>query len=114
MTDINIVLWEDFSADEFYPLTLTRPVFHLRAGAFSFHERAQFFFQPKSVFGVCRSNISPVIADEGIFTDLDSIDGKLPTLFLNGRAFVGQKILKIIKLPIGKLIIAEEEDDEIQ
>jgi len=87
MKNINIVLWEDFTADMFYPLTLTRPVFHLRTGVFSFLERAKFFFQPKSVAGVCRSNISPVINYEGILTDLDSIDRRLPTLFLNGRAF---------------------------
>jgi hypothetical protein len=34
------------------------------------------------------------------------------TAFLNGRAFVGQKILKIINLPIGKLINEKAENDE--
>lgn len=34
------------------------------------------------------------------------------TAFLNGRAFVGQKILKIINLPIGKLINEKAETDE--
>jgi len=34
------------------------------------------------------------------------------TAFLNGRAFVGQKILKIINLPIGKLINDKAETDE--
>ena len=32
------------------------------------------------------------------------------TAFFNGRAFVGQKILKIINLPIGKLIKAEDDE----
>lgn len=34
------------------------------------------------------------------------------TSFLNGRGFVGQKILKIINVPIGKLINNEAETDE--
>jgi len=33
------------------------------------------------------------------------------TSFLNGRGFVGQKILKIINVPIGKLINEEETED---
>jgi len=32
------------------------------------------------------------------------------TAFLNGRGFVGQKILKIINVPIGKLINEEEAE----
>ena len=36
------------------------------------------------------------------------------TAFVNGRAFVGQKILKYIKMPIGKLdILEEEQTDEL-
>lgn len=33
------------------------------------------------------------------------------TAFLNGRAFVGQKILKYINVPIGQLHITEETED---
>ena len=35
------------------------------------------------------------------------------TAFLNGRGFVGQKILKIISQPIGKLINSTEENDNV-
>ena len=34
------------------------------------------------------------------------------TAFLNGRAFVGQKILKLIKVPIGKLALQEDNNNE--
>ncbi len=40
-------------------------------------------------------------------------DSDSQSTFLSGRAFVGMKLLKIIKIPIGKLDINEEaEDDE--
>lgn len=32
------------------------------------------------------------------------------TAFLNGRAFVGQKILKIINVPIGRLALTQTEE----
>jgi len=42
--------------------------------------------------------------------DLPYIPGSFDeTAFFNGRAFVGQQILKIINLPIGKLIKAEDD-----
>lgn len=34
------------------------------------------------------------------------------TAFINGRAFVGQKVLKMIKVPIGKLELLQEEKAE--
>jgi len=33
------------------------------------------------------------------------------TAFLNGRAFVGQKILKMIKVPIGRLALTETKNN---
>lgn len=33
--------------------------------------------------------------------------------FISGRAFVGQKILKVVNIPIGKLIKEESEDETV-
>ena len=37
-------------------------------------------------------------------------NNSLDTAFLNGRAFPGQKILKILKVPIGRLKLKETEE----
>lgn len=36
------------------------------------------------------------------------------TVFMNGRAFVGQKILKYLNIPVGKLKEEENDGEEIQ
>lgn len=39
-------------------------------------------------------------------------NNSLDTAFLNGRAFPGQKILKILKVPIGRLKLKQTEEVE--
>lgn len=36
------------------------------------------------------------------------------TAFLNGRAFVGNKLLKMINVPIGRLVLLDEDDNIIK
>ncbi len=42
---MNFVIFEDSSAENFYPLSLTRPLWELRCGIFTFRERFELFVQ---------------------------------------------------------------------
>jgi len=108
MTKLNVVLWEDYLWKNFFPITLTHPVFELRSGIFSALERAKAFFPDAKFYALCREEIQPLVEEIGIGTDLGEIDPNLPTLFLNGRAFLNRRTVgNIIKTRTTTVFISQ-------
>lgn len=93
MMKANLILWEDYLWKNFYPLSLTRPIFDLRAGVFSFFERAHTLLEESSVVCVCREEIRQLVEAKGVSCDFSAIDTRLPLIMFNGRALITQKIL---------------------
>ncbi len=96
MASLNVVLWEDHLWKNFFPISLTHPVFELRSGIFSALERAKAFFPKAKFFAVCREEIAPLVEEMGIPASLEDIDGEIPTLFINGRAFLDRRTVSTI------------------
>ncbi len=93
----NLVIWEDVLWNNFYPLSLTKPVFELRAGFFTFRERAQRFFPNTVLAAICRDEMKPIAAEMGIITDGNSLSASVPTYLLCGRTFFDARSVKHIK-----------------
>lgn len=66
MAKLNVVLWEDYLWKNFFPITLTHPVFELRSGIFSALERAKAFFPDARFYALCRKEIQPLVEEVGI------------------------------------------------
>ncbi len=96
MRKYNIVLWEDYNWDRFYPLSLTRPLFDLRIGTERFVDRALDLFEDRNPSGICRPELKNILQDLGIQIYPAGIDPDLPTVFLNGTAVFTKKHRQII------------------
>ncbi len=104
MATINLILWEDFTAKNFYPVAVNHPVFLLRAGAFTFSERAEKFYPDCKLFAICRKELHDKTHAAGISTNLAEIDPRLPTLLLNGKVFLTRKAVHDIASIKGKCV----------
>ena len=93
MEKLNLVIWEDTSHKDFYPLSLMHPLFELRSGAFSFIERARAFFPESKLFVLCREELTPLMKQKNFRTNIGEIDTRLPTLLLNGKAFFNKRAI---------------------
>lgn len=94
---VNLVLWEDVLWNNFYPLSLTKPVFELRAGVFTFRERAEQFFPDAILSAICREEMQELMVENGIIVNANALDSSLPTCLLCGRTFFDYRSIKYIK-----------------
>ncbi len=80
----SICLFEDALAEQFYPLTLTRPVYDLRCGIRTLREKWQARFPKAAVVLWCRELLQGVVAEAnpGMAVNIQPSE---PTLYLNGR-----------------------------
>lgn len=93
---MRIVVFEDGLHDNFYPLSLTRPLWELRSGLWSFRERFEIFFsrvpefQERDIWYITRDYLAPYyrerlpgarINDYSVFSLKDEI------LFINAVAY---------------------------
>jgi len=92
----NIILWENVLWKNFYPFSLTRPVFDLRVGAFTFRERALQFFPKSNISCICRDEMKGLMIAEAVDTTGNIIDLSLPTIFLSGRTFFDKRAIGYI------------------
>jgi UDP-N-acetylglucosamine diphosphorylase/glucosamine-1-phosphate N-acetyltransferase len=93
-----LVIFEDNTYANFYPLTLNRPIFMLRCGAFELWERISKNFDGYSIAFSCRDEIAPLLRQENK-SDVNNIDyqpgDKL--VFINGRLRLGPKLINELK-----------------
>ncbi len=83
---MNIYIYEDSKHAQFSPLTLLRPVYHLRTGVLSLCHRLSRQFEHDVVGFVTRDQISAVVAQRYREHPTNIIKkGDGPILFLNGR-----------------------------
>jgi UDP-N-acetylglucosamine diphosphorylase/glucosamine-1-phosphate N-acetyltransferase len=91
---MKMVLFEDDSAYNFDPITLTRGTFDIRHGAYTFSERARFAMKvkPESVQFLARDYIAAHIRDghKGVANEPDRIDED--ATFINGLLVMTQEL----------------------
>ncbi len=94
---INLIIWEDILWNNFYPLTLTHPVFDLRVGYYTFRERAKKYFPDAIEAAICRDEMREVVQEQGVIVDVDQISPSIPTILLCGRTYFDARSIKYIK-----------------
>lgn len=95
---MQICLFEDSTVRNFYPLTLTRPVFVLRCGIFPLYERINRWFSPDALSFSVRNDIAPLVAETLPSIPVNIIKhGGQSILFLNGRLRNPGNLLSLLK-----------------
>jgi len=87
---MNLCIFEDEKYVNFYPLTLSRPVFELRTGTRSLREKLLHFFPANKIFILTRPYLEDILM-EGLKNISFEIP-KEPTLFINGRVIPTQSL----------------------
>ena len=94
---VNLIMWEDILWNNFYPLTLTRPVFDLRVGFYTFRERAKRYFPDSVDAAICRDEMFDLMQEQGIIVDADQLSPSIPTILMCGRTYFDIRSMKYIK-----------------
>jgi len=93
-----LIIFEDPAFINFYPLTLSRPVFNLRCGAFRLREKIARRFDDYEIAYSCRPELAPLLKDE-TGRDVNHIEyaegDRL--IFVNGRLRLGEKLTEELK-----------------
>ncbi|MCU0849302.1 MAG: hypothetical protein MUD12_15580 [Spirochaetes bacterium] len=93
---MNIIIFEDGSADGFYPVSLTRPLWEIRSGAFSFRERMENFassnFPGSKIYLHTRDYLAPYFREKypGLKINEYPADGE--TLLVSSTVYPGTDI----------------------
>lgn len=102
VTEMKIVIYEDDSTDRFYPIAISRPLWDLRFGCFSIHERISHLAKLKNIPAgnlafFCRDSLSGVFKEKFpdlIINDDSFLGGKTRWLFINARALAGKELFE--------------------
>jgi UDP-N-acetylglucosamine diphosphorylase/glucosamine-1-phosphate N-acetyltransferase len=100
----NVCIFEDKKFSNFFPLSLTQPVFDLRTGMSFLRHRLQEEFAGVSFEAICRDYLEPVVRVRAPELAVNDEPGD-ETLFLNGRLLCLDEEMKDIveKLPLGHI-----------
>lgn len=105
---MKLVVFEDDSTHNFEPLTLTRGVFDLRLGLFSFADRIKHFMQVEQIDFLTRDYIARHIREsrEARANEPEKIDDE--TLFVNGTLVFDKELRKMVqKIKPGTVVLKE-------
>ena len=113
---MNIYIFENNRALNLEPITLTRPTFDVRCGAFTFIERLNFFLPDENIHLFVRPeleeviketfpghHVNPTSVDDGIWLvgnglgsaeDINAIKNQQETLFYKNRTLIGANLTK--------------------
>ncbi len=85
---MKIVIFEDSSYKQFYPLSLTRPVFSLKCGVFSFIDKIKSKFINSQCLILIRKELKPLY-DKGNVIRLEEADVNEEYLFISSSILLG-------------------------
>ncbi len=81
-----ICFYEDRRYRQFFPLTMIRPVYVLRAGMVELFRRAERYFEGSTPVFICREQVAPLLAEQYRDIPVNIIKrGEGDLLFVNGR-----------------------------
>ena len=107
---MRVLIFEDDSFSDLYPLSLLRGVFDIKCGAFSLKEKMENAFKEKHEVSLhCRKQLRNYLAE--VYTDYKINQlSKDDYLFLNGRVVFPEKTLKYFanKFPMDSIIMEKD------
>ena len=81
-----VCIYEDELYDSFYPLTLLRPVFLLRAGILASYQKSRLLFPESASALACRKSQAALVSERVRDVPVNIIKrNEAEVLFLNGR-----------------------------
>lgn len=93
-----LIIFEDTKSADFYPLTLSRPVYALRCGAYSLWEKISRRFSAFEVVFSCRPDLAPLLkAETGHEVNRFDYEPGDRLIFINGRLRLGDKLTEELK-----------------
>jgi len=104
---MNICIFEDGKFGDFFPITLSRPIFELRTGTSSIYEKILHFFPGKKVFLKTRPYLEKTISGKRIFPS-QHIPSE-PALFFNGRLIPDKSLKQTIELALDETLFFSED-----
>ena len=84
----NICIFEDYTYENFLPLTYSRPVFELRCGFKNLREKIEFYFPEAKIYLLIRDYLKSLFSNNGLIFDKST---KGDVLFVNGRTLMKEK-----------------------
>ena len=109
---LTVLLFEDSSADNLFPLSVLRPVFEIKTGAFSLLEKIREFIPPKTTLSLhCRALLENYLRAENPGCGVNILPDS-DCLLINGRVVISKKDFKYImgNLPANTFI---SKDDSV-
>ncbi len=95
--DQEILIFEDDKFANFFPLTLSRPVYELRCGAMTIRDKIAQSFSGYNVSLFCRDYLAPIVAFEtGCSVNSLPKHQNGRTIFINGRLRLGKKLTEAL------------------
>ena len=103
--EVIVVLFEDESYENFFPLTYTRPVFECRIGMFTMLERTQRLYQKSKLLLFTRNYIVPTLKKRVSHSvnEPDSIDDDV--LLINGALVIDEKTRQLLGKHLAKNVL---------
>ena len=89
----NVCIFEDKKFSNFFPLSLSHPVFDLRIGLSSLRARLQMEFAGVTFEVICREYLAPIVQLENAELTVNT-EPKAETVFINGRLLCNEGELK--------------------
>lgn len=89
---MNICIFEDDKYNNFYPLSLSRPVYQLRCGIYTLAEKIRLSYPKAQYFYHCRQYLQSLLKKQGLKV-ITSTRLLKSCLFINGRLIADPKLL---------------------
>ena len=105
-----LIIFEDTKFADFYPLTLSRPVFSLRSGILPLWEKISRRFENYTTAFSCREELAPVLKHEtGLEVNRIDYNPGDRLIFINGRLRLGDRLTKELKTATENRIYYEND-----
>ncbi|MBO3810019.1 MAG: hypothetical protein FGF50_10580, partial [Candidatus Brockarchaeota archaeon] len=105
---MRIIVFEDYAAHSFEPLTLTRGVFDLRLGLFSLADRVKHYMQVEQVDFLARNHIAEHIRAwrRARANEPEAIDDE--TVFVNGLLVFNSELRSLVQKIKPETVVAKQ------
>jgi UDP-N-acetylglucosamine diphosphorylase/glucosamine-1-phosphate N-acetyltransferase len=106
---LNLIIFEDYNADGFYPLSVSHPVFDLFCGCFNVVDRLKHYFNPDKIYLSCRDYLADIARQRYSLSVNDFTDINDDSVIVNAAVIPDPDILQTIKYcPVDSLVVNPE------
>ena len=104
---MNLIIFEDYNADGFYPLSISHPVFDLFCGCFNVVDRIKYYFKSDKIYLSCRSYLADIARQRYNLPVNNFADINDDSIIVNAAAIPDPKILETIEFcPVDSLVVS--------